>query len=124
LKVEESISPFFRGLPDIIRLPVAHAEGKFIPRNKNVLEKIKEEKLVVLRYCDENGNFADYPYNPNGSVENIAGICNETGLIFGMMPHPERCLLKYHFPDWTSCNYKSKFGYGFKIFKNVVEYFL
>ena len=124
LKVEKSNSLFFKGLPEIIRLPVAHAEGKFISENKDILAKIKKEKLIILRYCDEKGNFAGYPYNPNGSVENIAGICNKTGLVFGMMPHPERCILKYHFPDWTSCNYKNKFAYGFKIFKNVVEYFL
>ena len=122
LKLENSVCHFFKGLPEIIKLPVAHAEGKFIPENDITLKKINEKKLVLFRYCDKNGEYSSYPYNPNGSVENIAGICNQTGLVLGMMPHPERCVLKYHLPDWTNSS-KNKYTYGFKFFKNVVEYF-
>ncbi|MGB9677365.1 MAG: phosphoribosylformylglycinamidine synthase I, partial [Candidatus Ratteibacteria bacterium] len=100
LKVEKSVSPFFEGLPDIIRMPVAHAEGKFFPKNIKILKEIEKNKQIVLRYSDKNGNLSDYPYNPNGSVENIAGICSKDGLIIGMMPHPERCILKYYYPDF------------------------
>ncbi|HDD64908.1 MAG TPA: phosphoribosylformylglycinamidine synthase I [Firmicutes bacterium] len=124
LKIEESRTPFLKGLPEIIKLPVAHAEGKFIPQNKRVLEKLKKNKQIIFRYCNSKGEMAGYPYNPNGSIENIAGICDETGLIIGMMPHPERCLLKYHLPDWLREEYFEEYGYGFKIFKNMVEYFL
>lgn len=126
LKVENSVSPFLKGLPEIIRLPVAHAEGKFITEKKEILKKINDKKMVMFRYCNEKGDLAGYPFNPNGSFENIAGICNETGLVFGMMPHPERCILKYHLPDWTGKRYDfmKEYSYGFQIFKNVVEYFL
>ncbi|MCX7916696.1 MAG: phosphoribosylformylglycinamidine synthase I, partial [bacterium] len=86
LKVEKNISPFFEGLPEIIRMPVAHAEGKFLPKNKKVIEKLERNKQVILRYCNKNGELCSYPYNPNGSIGNIAGICSKNGLIIGMMP--------------------------------------
>ena len=91
---------------------------------EEVLEKLKKNRQIIFRYCNSKGEMAGYPYNPNGSIENIAGICDETGLIIGMMPHPERCLLKYHLPDWLRKEYFEEYGYGFKIFKNMVEYFL
>jgi phosphoribosylformylglycinamidine synthase len=122
LKVEENVSPFFKGLPDIIRMPVAHAEGKFLPMNNKVLKEIENKKQIILRYCDKNGNLVGYPYNPNGSTKNIAGICSENGLIIGMMPHPERCILKYYYPDFLK-NYEDEFTPSFKIFKNMVKYF-
>lgn len=123
LKISDSVSPFFKGLPPIIKFPVAHAEGKFIPENDSVLDCIEKEKLVVLRYCDENGNDAGYPYNPNGSVNNIAGISSPDGLVVGMMPHPERAVLKYYYPDWQMEKEREETGYGLMFFKNVVRYF-
>jgi phosphoribosylformylglycinamidine (FGAM) synthase-like amidotransferase family enzyme len=123
LKVEESVSPFFDNLPEIIRMPVAHAEGKFLTKNKEVLKKIKEKKQVILRYCDKDGNLKGYPYNPNGSIENIAGICSEDGLIIGMMPHPERAILRYHYPDFLREEKNEIFTPSFKIFQNMVKYF-
>lgn len=122
LKVEKSVSQFFNNLPEIIRMPVAHAEGKFIPKNKRILKEIERRKIVILRYCDKDGKLSGYPYNPNGSIGNIAGICDETGLIIGMMPHPERAILKYYYPDWWK-NDKEIFTGCFKIFQNVVKYF-
>jgi len=122
LKVENSLSPFVKNLPPIIKLPVAHAEGKFIPLNEKILMKLKKDKQVVFRYVSPDGKLKGYPFNPNGSLENIAGICSSSGLVLGMMPHPERCLLKHHYPDWTRMQSNEMYGAGFQIFKNIVEY--
>lgn len=108
-----------KNLPEIIYLPVAHGEGKFVVKDKAVLNKLKKNRQIVLQYCDEKGSLAEYPYNPNGSVENIAGICDESGRIFGLMPHPERHIAVLQHPRWES---KNKEGDGFFIFKNGVEY--
>lgn len=108
-------------IKDIIYLPVAHGEGKFIPRNKDVLARMKKDGLIVLEYVDESGHKKDYPYNPNGSVENIAGICDPTGRIFGLMPHPERHISYLQHPRWTRNNNRKE-GDGFAIFKNGVEF--
>lgn len=128
-----------RNLPEIIYLPVAHGEGKFICRDKSVLERLKKNHQLVFKYCDEKGQPAAYPYNPNGSLENIAGICDDTGRIFGLMPHPERHMEYLQHPRWTGlkntpphqlnisgknknwCGGKKE-GDGLQIFKNGVEY--
>jgi phosphoribosylformylglycinamidine synthase len=71
-------------------LPVRHGEGKFICDNQDTLEEISSNKLSCLRYCDESGRpTMKYPLNPNGSRDGIAGICDITGRIFGLMPPPE-----------------------------------
>jgi phosphoribosylformylglycinamidine synthase len=72
----------------VIRLPVAHAEGNYFA-DADTLDRLEEEGRVVLRYCDESGEVTDAA-NPNGAQRNIAGICDETGRILGIMPHPER----------------------------------
>ena len=77
--------------------------------------------MVVFEYTDEHGNKRGYPYNPNGSIENIAGICDTTGRIFGLMPHPERHISYLQHPRWTRSNYRGE-GDGFAIFKNGVEF--
>lgn len=112
------------GIDDVIELPVAHGEGKFIPRDKDVLKKLKNDGLVVFEYTDEKGARKGYPYNPNGSVENIAGICDRSGRIFGLMPHPERHLKALQHPNWTRrhTGKEKKEGDGFAIFKNGVEF--
>ncbi len=110
-----------KGIEDIIYLPVAHGEGKFVPRDKEVLNRLKENNQIVFQYVDENGNLAGYPHNPNGSVENIAGICDNTGRIFGLMPHPERHIFSHQHPRWTR-EKRAPQGDGLAIFKNGVEY--
>lgn len=110
-----------QNLPEIIYLPVAHGEGKFIGRDKALLKRLDANGQVVFRYCDEKGRPAGYPFNPNGSTGNIAGICDETGRIFGLMPHPERHLEFLQHPGWTGLK-KRKEGDGLRIFKNGVEY--
>jgi phosphoribosylformylglycinamidine synthase subunit PurQ / glutaminase len=70
------------------KIPIAHGEGRYYAP-KDVIKRINDNGQVLFRYCDENGNISDES-NPNGSLENIAGICNATKNVFGMMPHPER----------------------------------
>jgi phosphoribosylformylglycinamidine synthase len=108
-----------KNLPDIISLPVAHGEGKFIA-DKTILREIEENNQVVFRYCDKNGNKADYPLDPNGSLNEIAGICNDKGNIFGLMPHPERYVYKLQHPARQGCN--DNFGWGKKIFQNAIDF--
>jgi len=111
-----------KNLPEVIYLPVAHGEGKFIVEDKKVLEGLKKNGQIVFQYCDEKGkDTGRYPYNPNGSTENIAGICDITGRILGLMPHPERHIQVSQHPRWTRGKNK-KIGDGYDIFKNGVEY--
>ncbi|MBI5555025.1 MAG: phosphoribosylformylglycinamidine synthase I [Elusimicrobia bacterium] len=110
-----------KGIKNIIYLPVAHGEGKFIPKNQRVLEQLKKNGQIVLQYVDEKGKLAGYPANPNGSIENIAGICNPAGNVFGLMPHPERHVTKYNHPHWTRKNLPEE-GDGLQIFRNAIKY--
>src|SRR3989338_5682271 len=107
---------------DQIELPVAHGEGKFIPRDERVLKALKDEGLVVFEYVDERGLKKGYPYNPNGSIENIAGISDQTGRIFGLMPHPERHVDRHQHPQWTRRQFKEGPGDGLAIFKSGVNF--
>ena len=90
LRVENPDSPFLRGLKrgEVLRIPVAHGEGNYYA-DPDVLERMKADGQVLLRYCDARGEVTAAA-NPNGSVENIAGICSEQGNVIGLMPHPER----------------------------------
>jgi hypothetical protein len=83
--------------PDLLVLDVMLPEMNGF----EVLEELKRKGLIVLEYVDRNGIKKGYPHNPNGSVDNIAGICDRTGLIFGLMPHPERHVDRYQHPQWT-----------------------
>ena len=110
------------GIDNIIRLPVAHGEGKFIPKNNAILQRLKKEGLIVFEYVDDKGRRgAGYPCNPNGSIEGIAGICDPSGRIFGLMPHPERHISPYQSPEWTRKKAKGP-GDGLAIFINGVDF--
>lgn len=111
-----------KNLPKIIYLPIAHGEGKFVIRDKAVLERLKKNGQIVFQYCDGRGELKGYPVNPNGSLEHIAGICDETGHIFGLMPHPERHISPGQHPRWAGADNKKE-GDGLQIFRNAVEYF-
>ncbi len=111
---------FTKGIDPIIHIPVAHAEGKFIPKDKKILKQLKTNNQIVFTYVNEKGEKAGYPYNPNGSIENIAGICDQTGRVFGLMPHPERFLHPQFHPHWHR-EHKIK-PQGQFIFKNAVNY--
>jgi phosphoribosylformylglycinamidine synthase I len=107
---------FTQGI-DSMYLPVAHGEGKLITDMRGL-----REIHSVLYYTDELGNAqAGYPYNPNGSMNNIAGVCDPTGRIFALMPHPERHVRFTQHPQWTRRNAK-EFGDGFAIFQNAVKF--
>ncbi len=108
-----------RGI-ETIYLPVRHGEGKFVSRNRLVRERLRETNQIAAQYIDSKGNLASYPWNPNGSEGNIAGICDETGRIFGLMPHPEAFLCHQNHPRWT--REKVQESEGLKIFKNAVEF--
>ena len=117
LRVNEG-SPclFTRGMTTMY-LPVAHGEGK-VMAEAETLGRLN----VVLCYADEKGDVqAGYPYNPNGSVDNIAGICDASGRIFGLMPHPERFIRWTQHPRWTREAVR-EYGDGFGIFLNAVEW--
>ena len=110
---------------DIRLIPSAHAEGKLLfplEEQKKYINKLEENDQIVFRYVDENGNYAGYPWNPNGSISNIAGICNHSGNVFGMMPHPERSFYKFQHSDWINNNLKNDYGDGRDIFESVLNY--
>jgi phosphoribosylformylglycinamidine synthase len=107
---------FTRGI-DSLYLPVAHAEGKLV-----VLTGALSEPNVALFYADEYGDIsAGYPCNPNGSAGNVAGICDSSGRVFGLMPHPERHIRGTQHPQWTRLGAR-EYGDGFQIFLNAVKW--
>jgi len=110
---------WFRNLPEVFPLPVAHAEGKFYTED-NLLGKIEEENLVALRYVNEEGERRGYPFNPNGSLKNIAAVVNTEGNILGMMPHPERYIYAEHCPYEKE---EKAQAWGLEVFKNIKSYF-
>ncbi len=121
LTVEDDRCVFTRNMSEQIYLPVAHAEGKFVVRDDKALSTIKGQKQVVFRYASPNGA-VDYPMNPNGSVDDIAGICDPQGRVLGLMPHPERHIDPTHHPQWTRYGL-AKEGDGMLLFRNAVSYF-
>ena len=113
---QESPCIFTKGM-DSLYLPVAHAEGKLVA-DSSILPDLN----IVLYYTDEHGNRdAGYPYNPNGSAANIAGICDTSGRVFALMPHPERYIRGTQHPQWTRQGAKEH-GDGLQIFLNAVEW--
>lgn len=129
LKVENHC-PWLLGISQI-SLPIAHGEGKFYAHSE-VLKELKKKKLIALRFVKgEMCKWADLEANPNGSLDDIAGITDESGRIFGLMPHPERAQFFCQLPNWTYLaeQYKRegkripKEGPGLKIFQNGVSYF-
>ncbi len=113
---------FTRGLEGVY-LPVRHGEGKFLPGNDGTLQKLKERGLVVAQYSDREFREPSmrYPLNPNGSVEAVAAICDETGRLMGMMPHPEAYTHATNHPRWTREKLDEE-GAGVAFFRNAVEY--
>ena len=107
-------------------LPVAHAEGKFMARAPCVLEELETAGQLVLRYRRLSDGSANgqvpYPDNPNGSMAATAGICDTTGRVFGLMPHPERHIDPTQHPRWTRGE-AAPVGDGLQVFRNAVQYF-
>ncbi len=90
IKVDNSNTAVTNAVPKnkALKIPIAHGEGKYFADDAT-LKKLNENGQILFRYCDENGNVNEAG-NPNGALENIAGICNAGKNVFGMMPHPER----------------------------------
>jgi phosphoribosylformylglycinamidine synthase len=113
---KQSNCVFTKGI-DSLYLPVAHGEGKLVA-DPAILPRLN----VALYYTDEAGNTsAGYPHNPNGSMNNIAGICDSSGRVFGLMPHPERHVRGTQHPQWTRLGARP-YGDGFPIFQNAVAW--
>lgn len=113
---------FARGLKGLY-LPIRHGEGKFVPKDEDVLYRLKKANQITLQYSDSSCQHPvmDYPLNPNGAVEAIAGICDPTGRVFGMMPHPEAYLDFVNHPRWTREKVPEE-GMGLAIFRNAIDY--
>lgn len=90
LRVEDSVCQWIDAEPDtVVRIPINHNEGNYICDDET-LSRLHANKQIVLRYCEPDGSRADEGSAPNGALDDIAGICNERGNVFGLMPHPER----------------------------------
>jgi phosphoribosylformylglycinamidine synthase len=127
----ESPCVFTKGLSSL-ELPVRHGEGKFYAAEKDV-QALSDGNQIVMQYADECGNKADgrWPLNPNGSLRDIAGICDPTGRVFGLMPHPEAFNHFTNHPNWTTRKealrrqgrkLESLKGEGLRVFRSGVEY--
>ncbi len=124
-----------------IELPVAHAEGKFMPASSEVLSTLAGGNQIVVRYVNPYGGGAQtvgtslegqavpgglpdgaaaYPQNPNGSVDGVAGITDPTGRVFGLMPHPERYIFRRQHPRWTRGEGRDG-GDGSQVFRNAIK---
>lgn len=129
LKVKNH-SPWLEGISQL-SLPIAHGEGKFYADNQ-ILNNLSKKNLIAVKYTrGEICKYQNLKANPNGSLQNIAGITDETGRILGLMPHPERAIFFHHWPHWPYLKEKylregkkiPRFGPGLKIFENGVNYF-
>jgi phosphoribosylformylglycinamidine synthase len=119
-------SPFLAGIEHMY-LPIAHAEGKFVARDNETLLALAKNAQLALRYvADADGAGSDsllsFPANPNGSQFNVAGVCDETGRVLGLMPHPERFVDPTQHPRWTRGE-AGQHGDGLRLFQNAVRYF-
>ncbi|HEV2293736.1 MAG TPA: phosphoribosylformylglycinamidine synthase I [Tepidisphaeraceae bacterium] len=111
------------GMEQLIELPIAHGEGKFVPASDVIRRALHESGQVALIYAKEDGSPANgtFPDNPNGSVDDIAGVCDFSGLVFGLMPHPERYVRSFQHPSWTRHRQVAE-GVGLRVFRNAVQY--
>lgn len=103
-----------------IYLPIAHGEGKFVTKDEATLDELRSEEYIAFKYVDESGEEGDYPVNPNGSIDSIAGLTDTTGRVLGLMPHPERFVRSTQHPRWSRL--KNVDNDGMTIFNNAVKY--
>jgi len=110
---------------NILLIPSAHAEGKLLfplDKQEEYLKKLENNDQIVFRYVNEKGEYTGYPWNPNGSISNLAGICNYIGNVFGMMPHPERSFYRHQHPNWVQNGLNNNIGDGMAIFESALDY--
>jgi phosphoribosylformylglycinamidine synthase subunit PurQ / glutaminase len=114
------------GMDQLIELPIAHGEGKFVPATDAVRQALRENGQVSLIYAKADSSPAKgaFPDNPNGSVDDIAGVCDITGLVFGLMPHPERFVRSFQHPSWSRFQrpQQAAEGVGLRVFRNAVQH--
>ena len=131
LAVDETPCVF---LKDVTRmyLPMAHAEGKFVAADEAVLSQLRTQGRLAIRYASEAGEAEQgsveeevlpFPDNPNGAEANVAGVCDASGRVFGLMPHPERHIDATQHPYWTRRSEQPEHGDGMVLFRNAVEWF-
>jgi phosphoribosylformylglycinamidine synthase subunit PurQ / glutaminase len=116
-----SCCTFTQGLSRPIEVPVAHGEGRIALRGDTDLAELQARGMVALRYYAAPDAPAAYPANPNGSRDDIAGVCNPQGNVLGLMPHPENAVLPQQHPRWTREPWRDE-GDGLAIFRNAVRY--
>lgn len=104
-----------------IYLPIAHGEGKVVCSDESVLENLQTQGHVAFRYVDSDGNAGEFPVNPNGSTDSIAGLTDDTGRVLGLMPHPERFVRPTQHPRWSRLK-DENIADGMSIFNNAVSY--
>ena len=109
---------------EYLDLPIRHGEGKFIPADDATLARLKAGGQVGLRYVKPDGAPAggEFPFNPNGAADDIAGICDPSGRVFGLMPHPEAFQDRTNHPEWTRRDDLPEEGMGLRVFRNAVAY--
>jgi phosphoribosylformylglycinamidine synthase len=113
--------PFLKGYKRL-HLPIAHGEGNFLCKQEWILKGLVQTGQIVLRYVDADGQPGKFPINPNGSQGDVAGVCDPTGRVLGLMPHPERHVLPTQHPQWTRHGLAPE-GDGLRLFRNAVEFF-
>jgi phosphoribosylformylglycinamidine synthase I len=122
LRVRQLSSCIFTQDMDKIYLPVRHGEGKLVTKTGETLQQLRDGGHIVMQYADEEGNVtAEFPWNPNGSVDSVAALCDLSGRIFGLMPHPEAFVHYTQHPHWTRESLPEE-GDGLKIFRNAYQY--
>lgn len=120
LKPKSQICLWTRGLEDLIACPVAHGEGNFISSSPAVLQQLVSNDQIALVYVKQDGSMAngEYPFNPNGSMMDIAGICNPQGNVLGLMPHPEDHVMPHQYAQWMRRSCHS----GLPLFQNAIRF--
>jgi phosphoribosylformylglycinamidine synthase I len=119
LRAERSRCRFLRH-GAVIPMPVAHGEGKFVVRDLQVLEALRANQQIAFRYSTATGGVPSYPEDPNGSLEQIAGICDPSGQVLGLMPHPERNVTPFQHPWWTRLGPREE-GEGLVLFRDLLD---
>jgi phosphoribosylformylglycinamidine synthase len=117
----ESCAAHWLDTDTILPAPIAHGEGRLLVRDEATLARLRENGQIALRYVRADGTPArGYPDNPNGSVGDIAGLCDRTGRVLGLMPHPERNLDPWNHPHWTRRSPRAE-GEGLAFYRRLVE---